>query len=250
MALASPRQARKSLGWTTRAEMRVAEGPTPCSRPEVGWSAYAGLVSDEEFRGYPEPPAVGSEAATLVGSLERQRATFKWKCADLDVRGLSTRLPTSDLSLGRLLKHLAYMEDLNFTRDLGGADLPEPWAALDPSIRSDWVFSSADDDSPETLYRSWDQAVDRSRAAVQSALSQSDDLGSTYEFGDLHVATVRRLLVDMIEEYGRHTGQADLLREAVDGRVGEDPPGPAISFEVYGSDRPTSATPATFTDYR
>ena len=122
--------------------------------------------------GYPEPPAVGSEAATLLGSLERQRATFAWKCADLDAAGLSTRLPTSELTLGRLLKHLAYMEDLNFTRDLGGQDLPEPWAGVDPSIRSSWVFSSADDDAPETLYRWWSEAVDRSRAVVRSALAR------------------------------------------------------------------------------
>jgi hypothetical protein len=197
---------------------------------------YAGPVSDAAVRSYPEPPAVGSEAATLMGSLERQRATFAWKSADLDASGLSARLPTSDLSLGRLLKHLAYMEDLNFTRDLGGGDLPEPWAGLDPSIRSDWVFSSADDDAPETLYRLWGQAVDRSRAVVQAALSHGDP-GSTYEFGDRHVATVRRLMVDMIEEYGRHTGQADLLREAVDGRVGEDPPGPPVPFELSGDTR-------------
>ena len=73
---------------------------------------------------YPEPPAVGSEAATLLGSLERQRATFAWKCADLAADGLAAHLPSSELTLGRLLKHLAYMEDLNFTRDLAGADLP------------------------------------------------------------------------------------------------------------------------------
>jgi hypothetical protein len=165
-----------------------------------GSSSYADLVSDEDLHGYPEPPAVGSEAATLVGSLERQRATFAWKCGGLDGRGLSTRLPPSELSLGRLLKHLAYMEDLNFTRDLAGADLPEPWAGLDPSIRSEWVFSSADDDAPETLYRLWDQAVGRSRAVVRSVLAQGRDPGSTYQFGDQQVATVRRLLVDMIEE--------------------------------------------------
>jgi uncharacterized damage-inducible protein DinB len=189
-------------------------------------------MSDRDVRGYPEPPAVGSEAETLIGSLERQRATFAWKCADLDAGGLASRLPTSELTLGRLLKHLAYMEDLNFTRDLGGRDLPEPWVAVEPSARSDWVFASADDDAPETLYRWWAEAVDRSRARVRSALSDGADLGSTYRFGDGEQATVRRLLVDMIEEYGRHTGQADLLREAVDGRVGEDPPGPAIAFAL------------------
>ena len=52
-------------------------------------------MSDENAPGYPELPAVGSEAATLMGSLERQRATFAWKCADLDADGLSLRLPTS-----------------------------------------------------------------------------------------------------------------------------------------------------------
>jgi hypothetical protein len=67
---------------------------------------------------------------------------------------------------------------------------------------------------------------------MRSALSRGLDLGSTYESGDQQVATLRRLMIDMIEEYGRHTGQADLLREAVDGRVGEDPPGPAIRFEL------------------
>ena len=127
-------------------------------------------MSGEHLGGYPEPPAVGSEAATLLGSLERQRATFEWKCADLDASGLSARLPTSDLSLGRLLKHLASMEDLIFTRDLGGRVLPEPWAGQEPSTRSEWVFSSADDDVPETLYRLWRDAVDRSRVVLHSAL--------------------------------------------------------------------------------
>jgi hypothetical protein len=197
-------------------------------------SAYAGPVSGAERHGYPEPPLVGSEATTLLGSLERQRATFAWKCADLDARGLSTRIASSELSLGRLLKHLAYMEDLNFTRDLGGSDLPEPWSGFEPSGRSARVFTSADDDTPETLYRLWHRAVERSRAVVESVLAQDGDPGSTYGLGEHDVSTVRRLLVDMIEEYGRHTGHADLLREAVDGRVGEDPPGPAIAFELPG----------------
>ncbi len=199
----------------------------------MGWVGfYADLMSAEDYLGYAEPPAIGSEAETLMGSLERQRATFAWKCADLDASGLLTQLPTSELTLGRLMKHLAYMEDLNFTRDLGGRDLPEPWAGVDLSIRSGWVFTSADDDAPETLYRLWREAVDRSRAVMQSAVIHGLDPGSRYEFGEKQVATVRRLLVDMIEEYGRHTGQADLLREAVDGRVGEDPPGPPIPFKL------------------
>jgi hypothetical protein len=181
--------------------------------------------------GFPEPPAVGDEASTLVGSLERQRATFAWKCADLSGQDLARRLEPSELSLGRLLKHLAYMEDLNLTRDLGGGVLPEPWAGVDPETRSAWVFSSADLDSAETLYGLWDDAVARSRVVVREALERGGP-GATYRDGNGHETTVRRLLVDLIEEYARHTGQADLLREAVDGRVGEDPPGRPLAFRL------------------
>jgi hypothetical protein len=185
-------------------------------------------MSKEHLGGYPEPPAVGDEASTLLGSLERQRATFEWKCADLTGEGLGMRVASSELSLGRLLKHLAYMEDLNFTQELARGELPRPWAEVDAATRSEWAFTSADLDSPETLYGLWRDAVDRSRAAILDALTRGGP-GATYLSGDQE-STVRRLMVDMIEEYGRHTGQADLIREAIDGRVGEDPPGPAVTF--------------------
>jgi hypothetical protein len=186
-------------------------------------------MGDEQRQGYPEPPAVGDEASTLLGSLERQRATFAWKCADLARDELAMRLGSSGLTLGRLIKHLAYMEDLNFTRDLARADLPHPWTDVDATTRAEWVFESADLDSPETLYELWGQAVHRSRTAVRQALEDGGP-GTTYRDGNGHEATVRRLLVDMIEEYGRHTGHADLIRESIDGRVGEDPPGPAVPY--------------------
>lgn len=64
-----------------------------------------------------------SEVETLVGFSEPQRATFAWECGELDADGLSKRPPSSELTLGRLLKHLAYLEDLNFTGDLGGSVL-------------------------------------------------------------------------------------------------------------------------------
>ena len=74
-------------------------------------------MTGDDRPGYPEPPAVGDEASTLLGSLERQRVTLAWKCADLDEAGLRATLPPSTVTLGGLLKHLAYMEDVNFTRD-------------------------------------------------------------------------------------------------------------------------------------
>lgn len=172
---------------------------------------------------FPEPPLAGSETETLLGSLERQRATFRWKVADLDASGLSLRVGASELTLGRLLKHLAYMEDLNFHRDLGGGALPPPWSDHDTETCSTWAMASADTDSPMTLYVLWEEAVGRSRAAVAEILATAGPAHTFRVHG--HSVSLRRLLVDMIEEYGRHTGHADLLREAVDGRVGEDPPG-------------------------
>lgn len=172
---------------------------------------------------FPEPPLTGSETETLLGSLERQRATFRWKVSDLDAAGLCLRVGASELTLGRLLKHLAYMEDLNFHRDLVGGALPPPWSDHDVETRSTWALTSADVDTPTTLYRLWDEAVGRSRTAVAGALTTAGP-ADTFRLHGQSVS-LRRLLVDMIEEYGRHTGHADLLREAVDGRVGEDPPG-------------------------
>jgi hypothetical protein len=181
--------------------------------------------------GFPEPPAVGDEAATLLGSLERQRATLAWKCADLDARGLRTTVGASSVTLGGLLKHLAYMEDINFSRDLAERDLPAPWNGVDWGNEPGWEWRSAIEDPPERLYALWREAVDRSRSAVFSALAAGglDGLSSA---GGGKAQTLRRLLVDMIEEYARHTGHADLIREFVDGRVGEDPPGRPYPFRV------------------
>jgi hypothetical protein len=180
--------------------------------------------------GYAEPPAVGSEADTLVGSLERQRATFAHKCADLTTEQLRTTVGTSAVTLGGLLKHLAYMEDLNVTRDLAGRELPQPWAGMPEDDRGERVWRSAADDDAETLHRLWDEAVTRSRAVLRDVLLDRGP-GAIYLSGGTE-SSVRRLLVDLIEEYGRHTGHADLIREGVDGRVGEDPPGRPFPYSL------------------
>ena len=80
-------------------------------------------------------------------------------------------------------------------------------------------------DPPERLYALYDAAVARARASLAAFLGDGGlDQPADVSDGEGNHANVRRLLLDMVEEYGRHTGQADLLREAVDGRVGEDPP--------------------------
>lgn len=175
---------------------------------------------------YPwEPPFAGTEEEHLIGALDRLRTTFRWKTDDLDAAGLKSRIGASSLTLGGLLKHLAVNEDYAFTTKLSGEPLGEPWEAADWDGDSDWEFTSAAHDTPEQLYALWDGAVERSRERLNAALSNGG-LGQLIHVSapDGQHASLRRLLCDLIEEYGRHTGHADLLREAVDGLVGEDPP--------------------------
>ena len=172
-----------------------------------------------------EPPFAGTEVEHLTGALDRLRTTFRWKVDDLDAAGLQTRIGASTLTLGGLLKHLAVAEDYTFTTKLSGEPLGAPWEANGWDTDDDWEFASATEDSPEQLYGLWDGAVERSRARLDAALADGglDQLVHVSD-GDGHHASLRRLVCDLIEEYGRHTGHADLIREAVDGRVGEDPP--------------------------
>lgn len=172
-----------------------------------------------------EPPIAGTEAEHLIGALDRLRATFRWKADDLDADGLRTRVGASTLTLAGLLKHLAAMEDYSTTFKLSGSPMGAPWDAFGWDGSNDWDFESAVDDVPEQLYALWDGAVDRARARTAAALANGGLDQLVYiSWPDGRHASLRRLICDMIEEYGRHTGHADLIREAVDGRVGEDPP--------------------------
>lgn len=172
-----------------------------------------------------EPPLAGSEAEHLIGALERLRATFRWKVDGLDSAGLQTRLGPSSLTLGGLLKHLARAEAQRFGPKLDGEPMGPPWDAADWDADPDWDFNSAAQNTPEQLYELWDSTVVRSRARLQTALA-ADGLDQFVHlvWPDGRRASLRRSVFDMIEEYGRHTGHADLIRESVDGRVGEDPP--------------------------
>jgi hypothetical protein len=172
-----------------------------------------------------EPPLAGSEAEHLVGALDRLRTTFRWKADALHAAGLNARIGASSLTLGGLLKHLAAQEDHASTTRLSGAPMGAPWDATGWDGSNDWEFASAAADSPERLYELWDGAVERSRARFGAAMADGGlDQLVHVSWPDGRRASLRRLLCDLIEEYGRHTGHADLLREAVDGLVGEDPP--------------------------
>jgi Protein of unknown function (DUF664) len=172
-----------------------------------------------------EPPLAGNEVEHLVGALDRLRTTFRWKAGHLDVAGLQSRIGASSLTLGSLLKHLAFVEDYMFTIKMLGESPGAPWDTVDWDANPGWDFISAADDSPEELYALWDGAVERSKKRLDAALLDGglDQLVDAANDGGQH-ASLRRLVFDLVEEYGRHTGHADLLREAVDGLVGEDPP--------------------------
>jgi uncharacterized damage-inducible protein DinB len=175
---------------------------------------------------YPwEPPLAGTEAEHLAGALDRLRTTFRWKADGLDAAGLQARIGASALTLGGLLKHLARVESQIFTVKLTGEPMDPPWDSIAWGGEDDPEFASAADDTPEQLYAWWDGAVARSRVRLAAALAEAGP-EQLIHMGhpDGRRASLRRLLCDLIEEYGRHTGHADLLREAVDGRVGEDPP--------------------------
>ncbi|MFI5734212.1 DinB family protein [Kribbella sp. NPDC051587] len=174
------------------------------------------------------PPVAGSEADTLLGALERNRRTFAWKCSGLDAAGLQRRHPPSTVTLGGLLKHLALVEDEYFTHRLHNRELGAPWDTVDWDATPDWEWQSAADDSPEQLLDLWSASVDRSRAAVAEALARGGiDQLARWKSTDGRSPSLRYILVDLIEEYARHTGHADLIRESIDGLTGEGEPQPS-----------------------
>jgi len=196
-----------------------------------------------------EPPLAGTEAEHLLGALDRLRATFRYKVDGLDADGLTLRIGASALTLGGLMSHLAVVEDHCSTVRLSGEPMGEPWqgfmaaagaeGADDDQSPPDAVVDDAVVDEPEEgddfrlarmltpqqLYGLWDGAVENSRRRFTAAVDHGGlgGLVAVHDDGGRH-ASLRRLLFDLVEEYGRHTGHADLLREAVDGRVGENPP--------------------------
>ncbi|PZE28735.1 MULTISPECIES: DinB family protein [unclassified Curtobacterium] len=172
--------------------------------------------------GRPEPPVAADEAATLVGFLEYQRATFAWKTSGLDAAGLTTSVGVSTMTLGGMLKHLALVEDDWFDHVVLGHPDRAPWDAVDWDVDPDWEWRTAADDDPDALRSLWTEAVGRARGAVATALADGGlDRASAVAWPDGRRPSLRWVLCHMIEEYARHNGHADLIREAVDGLVGE-----------------------------
>ncbi len=169
-----------------------------------------------------ESPSVEAEAVLAV--LERNRRTFAWKTGGLDRGGLAAAATTS-MTLGGLVKHMALVEADWLVVKLAGQPYGPPWDEVDFGADPDWEWRTGAQDAPEEVYALWRSAVRRSRDVVAAVLQEGGlDAAARFTGRDGRAASVREMLLDMIEEYARHTGHADLLRESVDGLVGESAP--------------------------
>lgn len=170
-----------------------------------------------------DPPLHADEATMLRSFLDYHRDTLRRKCDGLTQEQLAQQLPPSDMSLGGLMKHLALVESQWFDQYLRDLPLAAPFDTADWGAHPDWEFESARDDRPDQLRALFDEAVRRSDAATDDALAAG---GLDHESARLsprtgQTFTLRWILVHMVEEYSRHNGHADLIRQSVDGQTGE-----------------------------
>ena len=171
--------------------------------------------------GRPEPPVGSGEIEMLLGFLDYQRSTLECKTRGLDAAGLAQRVSPSSMTLGGILKHLAWVEDHWFSYFLFNVDRSEPWKSVDWSADQNWEWNSASSDSPEDLRALWTVACERSRENVRSVISAGLGQRAVRTWPNGESPSLRWIIVHMIEEYARHNGHADYLRESVDGETGE-----------------------------
>jgi len=172
-----------------------------------------------------QPPLSGPEVETLRAFLDYHRTTLQLKTDGLSAEQLARTLAPSSMTLGGLVKHLAYVEDWWLNQVFAGNPEPEPWASADWTADPDWEWHSAASDTPAELHDLLARTIDVSDRLVDAALSGPDglDAASVPESRRLPGATysLRWILLHLVEEYSRHNGHADLIRESVDGSVGE-----------------------------
>jgi uncharacterized damage-inducible protein DinB len=165
------------------------------------------------------PPAAADEPTTLLAFLDYFRATLRRQADGLDAQQLATRLPPSTLTLGALLKHLAHVERYWATFVFAGEAMTEPWASADWDADPDWEMTSAAHDPPDELRRLYDAEIAAADAVYRRAIDEVglDALAERQRHGK-HFS-LRWILVHLVEEYARHCGHADLIRESIDGSV-------------------------------
>ena len=167
----------------------------------------------------PQQTYHGTERETLVSALEYYRAVFARKMDGLSGEQLGFSIPPSEMTLGGLWFHMAFVEDIWFQYRFRGDAIPEPFASAPFAEDPDWELHSGHLRSRDELATAWESAVERSRAALDRCASLSEETLTADQNGEQR--SVRWMLVHLIEEYARHCGHADLLRESIDGTTGD-----------------------------
>ncbi|WP_410660535.1 DinB family protein [Amycolatopsis sp. lyj-112] len=164
-----------------------------------------------------EPPGQADERATLSAFLRWQRDTMALKCEGLDPEALSRRsVPPSSLSLLGMIRHLAEVEHMWFRQVLAGQDVP-PLYYSDTDPDGDFDGAVADAEVVAEAWKTWRDEV----AFAESFVAAAPDLEVSGNEARRGPISLRWVLVHMIEEYARHNGHIDLLREQIDGAVGQ-----------------------------
>lgn len=179
-------------------------------------------ILDDEGR--PEPPFSAPEVPTLLGFLDYQRATLAWKTRGLTTEQLRQPLSPTSMTLGGILTHMAWVESFWFIVTVGARAPEEPWRTMDFDADDDADWHLANELDGDAVRVLWEENVERSRSQVAGMLEQHGDAALDHEadaWGGNERVSLRWVLTHMIEEYARHNGHADLLREAIDGSVGE-----------------------------
>ena len=161
------------------------------------------------------------ERATLVRYLRDYRLTLELKCAGLDAEAMARRsVPPSNLSLLGLVRHLAGVEQGWFRIVLAGQDVPRHYRS-DTDSNGDFDGAVADPAVVAEAWDTWRSEVAFAEKFVEEAPNL--DISGHFDDGELHRGEIplRSVMVHMIEEYARHMGHADFLRERIDGRVGQ-----------------------------
>ena len=163
-----------------------------------------------------DPPYVDGERAALRAWLDYHRATLEWKCEGLGREGLIARpVPSSMLSLQGLVRHMAEVERNWFRRRLAGESAPPLY--FDDDQHPDGDFELAGEGDWATDAATWKAEIAHARELEAAAASL--DVTGVLRSGQ--PVDLRWIMIHMIEEYARHNGHADLIRELVDGTVGD-----------------------------
>jgi uncharacterized damage-inducible protein DinB len=166
-----------------------------------------------------DPPTHGDERTLLVAFLRYHRDTLRAKAGGLNQRQLAATLDPSEMTLGGMVKHLALVENSWLRDRFTGEGLSEPWRSVDWQADEDWDWHSAADDTPERLWALYDEMVADADAVI--AAHDLDDLSAKRSRSSGEPFSLRWILLHLIEEYARHNGHADLIRESIDGETGE-----------------------------